>query len=241
MPPKNKKKTQESQPTSSKQDSSSSEKQWSDESFNDAELTMPQLKNMIITLATEVYNQENLQASERNIKPTKGIKSEIKQLVALEVKPFKEMLSNLQKDVTDLISTTQQLIRDSEALNNLQQGTDVSVEQIDDKVELLEDDFEKKIETVRKQPNEKDSTIKTMKIKIDEIEQRNNQTNLRIVGLQELEHEDVTSKIVSLARDKLKIQDTQANDFQDVRRMGPKNHKPNRDIVVMLCTHGTQH
>ncbi len=156
----------------------------------------------------------------------------MKHYVSQEVDGFKTILSKLQEDVAELISTTEQLKRESDALNNLQQCTEVSVEQLEETVEQQEENNEKSIELVQKHLREKEDTIKAMTLKIDALEQRNKQANLRIIGLEEEDEENITSKFIDLATHKLNIKNIQASDFEVITRMGTKNCKEDRDVMV---------
>ena len=106
------------------------------------------------------------------------------------------------------------------------------MQQLEENVEQLEINCESQLERVKKQLYEKEDTIKAMSMKIDELEQTNRRTNLRIVGLPEEEDEDVTSKVIDLTRDKLKMENIQQNDFEFIQRLGAKHCKPSRDVMV---------
>ncbi len=134
--------------------------------------------------------------------------------------------------MTELISTTKQLKGESDALNNLQQVTEVNVEQLEENIVRLEGNYESQLERVKKQLDEKEDVIKVIGMKIDELEQTNRSTNLRIVGLPEEEDEDVTSKVIDLTRDQLRIEHIRQSDFESIQRMGPKHYKQSRDVMV---------
>ena len=189
-------------------------------------LTEEQVENIIKKSMSQ--HVENIQRMQKEIRDLKSVNEKLtKENAAHGIDQLKTVLQKLQSDVTELIATTGQLGRESDALNNLQQSTEVSVETLEENVEELRVNNEEMTEKICKNTE----TFKAMNMKIDEIEQSTNRANLRIVGLQE-DQEDVFSKVITLAREKLKIENIQASDFEKISRMGTKDSKPVRDVMV---------
>ncbi len=159
-------------------------------------------------------------------------------LLGLEDKLEHKLPDSLQKieaGISSLKATTQQLTRESDALNNLQQGTEVSMELLEDKVQQLEETQQTRTAWLDKYLNEKSDAVNCMQLKIDNIEQQNKKNHLRIVGIPEEDGEDTTNKIIELAREKLKIRTAQVSDFEDVQMLGPRDYKANRDVLVVCA------
>ena len=147
---------------------------------------------------------------------------------------LEKQVESHNQDVVELLATAQQLSRESDALNNLQQSTEVTIDQLDEKVQQLEEKQQSRDVYLRENPE----IISDMQLKIDDLEQCNKKNHLRIVGLVEEDGEDIIQKVVDLAKEKLNIMSAKASDFEDIQRMGPKDYKPNRDVLV-ICTNST--
>ena len=142
---------------------------------------------------------------------------------------FKEIISKMQDEINYLKAADVKQTDDLESLNNLQQASEVSVEQLQVQVDNIEEEMVKKVD-IMTFDNKENSLEMTMKI--DELEQQTKLKNLRIFGLEEKEGEDSNQTIIDFAKKHLNIviKETEI----EARRMGRTdalNNKP-RDILV---------
>ena len=147
-------------------------------------------------------------------------------------------LNNLHKDFSDVKSTIDKLSEDSDALNNLQQAAEFQVEQLQERLDNVEEKNNLSIQKLYKQIETKDEVMRKVQEKTDELEQFHKMNNIRIAGQEEEDGEDVQSKVINLAKKmKLKLEST---DIQDVRRMGPRKENKTRDILVRFVSSKTR-
>ncbi len=112
------------------------------------------------------------------------------------------------------------------------------VEQLQERFNNVEEKNIISIQKLYKQMETKDEVMKKVQEKTDELEQFHKMNNIRIAGLEEEDDEDVQSKVINLAKKmKLKLEST---DILDVRRMGPRNEKKTRDILVRFTSSNTR-
>ncbi len=149
-----------------------------------------------------------------------------------------DAVKNIQQDITDLKSTSIKLTKDSDVLNNLQQATEIQVEQLQAKFEHFEEENRNSIGKMYQQLEAKAESINIIQEKTDELEQINKMSNIRIASLKEEEGEDVQSKVINLA-EKMKIR-LRPTDIREVRRMGPVNENKTRDILVKFTSRRTR-
>ncbi len=146
--------------------------------------------------------------------------SKAEEILKPQVSQLEKSLVNIQNEVQILRTSNEKVINDVDSLNNLQQVAEVSLEQMQETMESLE----QKIETnLNNQP---------VQNKLDEVEQQSKLNNLRIFGLKEEEGEDVTKTIIDFANKDLKVK-IQPNEIE-AKRMGsiqPMSLKP-RDILI---------
>ncbi len=79
--------------------------------------------------------------------------------------------------------------------------------------------------------DESEEALKLIDQRVDCLEQENKATNIRILGIEEEEGEDLKSKVTSLMRDTLHVSNIGAEDITDIGRMGKKRDKV-RDILI---------
>ncbi len=143
-------------------------------------------------------------------------------------------VNNLQKDFSDVKSTIDKLTKDSDALNNLQQAAEFQVEQLQERLDNVEEKNNFSIQKLYKQIETKDEVIRKVQEKNDELEQIHKLNNLRIAGLEEDDGEDVQCKVITLAK-KMKLA-LESTDITDARRMGPRKENKTRDILVRFSS-----
>ena len=158
----------------------------------------------------------------------------------IEAKLKRDMLPKLKSDVeTKLkLDIDSRLKSDIEAKlktkleAKLKSDIASTTDELQNKVDELEND--QYIET-RKMQNlleEKDTYIRLMMKKIDQLEQLTKANNIRIAGMKEEEGEDIRAKVIGVVRDRLKICDIKLEDIKEVGRMGKPNETMKRDVLV---------
>ncbi len=160
------------------------------------------------------------------------IKEGIENFVSKFKSQFEDQLSQLQSDIENLKLTVDHLTKENETLNNLQQASDCAVEQLQDRVNDLEESSHITSSRLHRQLEEKDDHIRIMMKKIDQLEQGTKSNNIRIAGMIEEDEEDIRSKVMSLMKDQLKIRNMKVEDIKDVGRMGKKRQDKTRDVIV---------
>ncbi len=174
------------------------------------------LKNKLETLENEI---SNLKSAEVKL----SSKAELEQVMMPQLKVIQEETEQIRANCTKIAN-------DLDSLNNLQQATEISIEELQSQLVSLEDD-------VGKSSGEQLVTqdkIKGMEEKVDTLEQQSRMNNLKIFGLDETEGEDVIGKVIKFAKECMKILicPTDIN----ATRMGarrPSSMKP-RDILVQF-------
>ncbi len=140
-------------------------------------------------------------------------------IVSKSISHLNEALNKLQQEVSDLKSNIDKVTQDNESLNNLQQISEAVIEQLQERCESFEEDNSRLLQQFYKCRDEKNEIINVMQKKIDDLEQNNKMSNLRIAGLEEEEDEDIQDKVINQAK-KLKTK-LEPKDIADARRMGP--------------------
>ena len=197
----------------------------------------------------------------RSRKAHKGCQTDYFELFERRLCDLENEISQLKEVITDLKSTNENLRRDNEhdeAINNLKHETEAQLKQLSNVIqsELYEELGEMKstmsqlvnetdalnnlqqrtevdIEQLQlnKQLEEKEWTLKSIEERVDDLEQNSKSANIRIFGIDEEEGEDLKSKVTNLLKHKLQVKTIQPEDIRDVGRMGKKKHKI-RDILV---------
>ncbi len=159
---------------------------------------------------------------------------QVENILAKSVSHLENEIKRLQTEVSDLKSTSNKLINDSDALNNLQQASETQAEQFRERFDSFEEENNAAIQSICKQFNSqmeaRAEIINRTMVKTDELEQIHKMNNLRIAGLDEEDGEDIESKVINLAQKmKLKLKST---DIEEARRMGPVKENKKRDVLV---------
>ncbi len=98
---------------------------------------------------------------------------------------------------------------------------------------------QKQIKTVSKlhqQLIDQTSDLTLTKGNVDNLEQRNKENNIRIVGLKEEEGENVKDQVIRFAKNKLQVQNISHEDIKDICRMGRKIPGKSRDVKVSFTS-----
>ncbi len=135
----------------------------------------------------------------------------------------------IQEEVRQLRISSDKNETDLNSLNDLQQSTEVLVEQLDERADSIEEETEEKITNLK---NRFETNNKEMEAKLDDVEQQTKLQNLRFFGLEEEEGEDPTRKVTDFVQRQLNIQ-IKSTDIQASRvgKLHPMKSKP-RDILV---------
>ncbi len=107
-----------------------------------------------------------------------------------------------------------------------------TTEELQSKVDVLENECYIDSMKVQNQLNEKDIHIRLMMEKIDQLEQCTKAKNIRIAGMKEEEGEDIRRKVIDLARRQLEIENIEIKDIKEAGRMGKQNQTKTRDVLV---------
>ena len=145
---------------------------------------------------------------------------------------IEDRISKLKTEITDLKSEVEILSDENVSLKKLCQGSEDTIEQLKKKVEDLEETNSYATSRLHSQLEEKDSFIRIMMEKIDQLEQGTKANNIKISGVKEEEGEDITAKVVDIVRDQLKVHNMNSDDIKDAGRMGKKTETNTRDILV---------
>ena len=165
-----------------------------------------------------------------------GEKWVVKKIKEVFTTMFDDQVRSLQNEISDLKSTVVQLENDKNTLNDLQQVTDTALEQLQDKFDSFQQMHQRTITHLYKKIDDQGEHQKEMKCKIDNLEQSSRKNNIRIVGLQEEENEDIKGKVITLARSKMRIQNIHHEDIEDICRLGRKHQGKTRDIRVTFTS-----
>ncbi len=139
-------------------------------------------------------------------------------------------MKKLQKEIEDLKSTVSLLVSGTEALNNLQQRSEVDIEVLQSTVESMEEIQDKTSTEVTKQFEASNEALNSIEDRIDDLEQENKSNNIRIFGMDEEDDEDLKTNVISLVTNRLQVH-MEPEDIKDIGRMGKKRDKV-RDILI---------
>ena len=107
-----------------------------------------------------------------------------------------------------------------------------TTEELQGRVDDLENEHYLDSIRLKRQLDEKDTHIRIIMKKIDELEQYTKASNIKIVGMKEEDGEDIITKVVNLARVQLKIQNIEVEDIKEAGKMGKVIQSKTRDVLV---------
>ncbi len=148
-----------------------------------------------------------------------------------QIKHYDDLISKLQKEIEDLKSTVNLLVSGTDALNNLQQRSDADIELLQDSVESIEENQIKASTDFNMKFEENEDALKLIDQRVDCLEQDSKASNIRILGIDEEDGEDLKTKVMNLAQNTLHVTNIGSDDITDIGRMGKKRDKV-RDILV---------
>ncbi len=176
------------------------------------------------------------------------INTEVERLVTIKTSELKLQVSKLEKEIKDLKSEYIQLAGSVDSLNNLQQSTEVSLEQLEGTVESISSDDIEKLSELQQRTYSKLCTVEddnqsaqdNMKVKVDQLEQDSKEKNLRLVGIQEEENENLKSKVVEVLNNKMNLKHITTRNIDDAYRMGKQKSTGPRDIILKFLERSTK-
>ncbi len=181
-----------------------------------------QVENIVNQRAEKIEDElKKLQANQTPSKPLEQFDSKLQEL--------RGFVQKLQEEVRQLRINSDKIETDLNSLNNLQQSTEILVEQLDGRADSIEEETEQKITSLN---SRFETNNQEMGAKLDDVEQQSKLCNLRFFGLEEEEGEDPTRKVTDFVQRQLNIQ-IKPTEIQ-ASRVGkpyPMNSKP-RDILV---------
>ncbi len=155
---------------------------------------------------------------------------QVETIISKRITHYDDHITKLQKEIEDLKSTVGLLVSGTDALNNLQQRSEVDIEQLQGIVETIEENQDKTSTEVNKKFEESEETLKSIEDRIDDLEQENKANNIRVFGMEEQEDEDLKTKVITLVKNRLQVH-IETDDIKDIGRMGKKRDKV-RDILI---------
>ena len=205
-------KTKKPEPSSSKAQSnpekqcpSDKDTKWSDAGFNESELTLSQLKNMITTLATQVYNQQK-----------EAIKAEVDE----------EVEARLYDQSNDVEETVEELRKEVELMREENESLKKENTNLRRRTERLEFDLSNQNKKLRDMKICSDAVEQQLYQKDLQIvgipEASDNQGS---------EDEVDIKTIVKLVQDKMDI-NLKPADIEKINRLGKRKSDRKRDIVI---------
>ncbi len=208
-------KARKPEPSSSKA-TSSPEKQksqadrdtmWSDAGFNESELTLSQLKNMITTLATEVFNKQK-----------EAIKAEVDEEVEARLydqsEEFEQLVDQLKDDMKTLKEENESLKEENIRLKRRTDRLQFEISNKDNKIRELK----MSTDAIEQQLYERDLQI----VGIPEIPtEQSIDDNV----------ENELKSVVKLVHEKMNI-NLKPSDIENIHRMGKRKSDKTRDLVI---------
>ncbi len=155
---------------------------------------------------------------------------QVETIISKRYAHYDDVIAKLQKEIEDLKSTVSLLVSGTEALNNLQQRSEVDIEQLQSSVESIEESQEKISTEANKQFEVSSIALNSLEDRVEDLEQENKSNNLRIFGMDEEEGEDLKTTVISLVRNRLEMS-MDPEDIKDIGRMGKKRDKV-RDVLI---------
>ncbi len=121
-------------------------------------------------------------------------------------------------------------------LKKLQEEMAEKTKELENKISKLH----RALDGVNKDLGRKNDEIQLLKAHIDTIEQKQKETRVRIMGIDEESNENLHKKIVKIAKSKLAMKKLKEDDIQEVYRAGKKKENKTRDIVVQFTKKSTR-
>ncbi len=167
---------------------------WAEAGFNESELTMSQLRNMIRTLAEEEYKKKYEELKN-------DIEEEVEWRVTAQTEEMEETMENMKKEIAAIKEENKNMKKELSTAKEERDALKLENRKMNRKVERCE----YKLSCIKLKQ------LHNLKIKLDEVEQKFFERDVQIVGVpelpddQEYSEEKEIDKIVKLAKDKMKI------------------------------------
>ncbi len=158
----------------------------------------------------------------------------------IEGKVKRDILTKLQSDIEAKLKPDIEAAMKSDIEAKLKPSLEArlksdiafTTKELQHKVDDLENDHYFDSRKLQNQLEEKDTHIRLMMGKIDQLEQCTKANNIRLVGMKEEEGEDIRTKVVDLAQSQLKIHNIKVEDIKEAGRLGKQNQSKTRDVLV---------
>ncbi len=204
------------------------DKMWSEAGFNESELTMSQLRNMIRTLAEEEYKKKY-----EDLK--NDIEEEVEWRVTAQTEEMEETIDIMKKEIAEIKEENKSMKKEISTIKEERDALKLDNRKLNRKVERCE----YKLSCIKMKH------IQDLKVKLDEVEQKFFERDVQIVGVpelsedQEYSEENEIDKIVKLAKEKMNIT-IKANGIEKLHRLGKRKQDKPRDIVVRFRSNITR-
>ncbi len=195
------------------------DKMWAEAGFNESELTMSQLRNMIRTLAEEEYKKKYEELKN-------DIEEEVEWRVTAQTDEMEETIENMKEEISAIKEE-----------NKIMKKEISTVKEERDALKLENSKLGRKIERCEyKLSRIKTKQLHELKVKLDEVEQRFFERDVQLVGVPELpenqeNNEDEILKIVKIAKEKMNIS-IKDSAIEKIHRLGKRKPNKPRDVVV---------
>ncbi len=204
------------------------DKMWSEAGFNESELTMSQLQNMIRTLAEQEYKK-------KYEKLKNDIEEEVEWRVTAQTEEMEETIESMKKEITAIREENKIVKKELSAIKEESDALKLENRKLNRKVERCE----YKLSCLKLKH------LHNLKVKLDEVEQKFFERDIQLVGVPELPEDEEYSeekeidKIVKLAKEKMEIT-IKANSIEKLHRLGKRKQEKPRDIVVRFRSNTTR-
>ncbi len=183
------------------------DKMWSDAGFNESELTLSQLKNMITTLATEVYNKQKAELKAE-------VDEEVEARLYDQSNDVEQSVEELKDELESLKEENKSLKEDYTKLKRRTERLEFELSSKDKKIQALK----MCNDAIEQQLYERDLQL----VGVPEIP--NNQ-----VGNDDVEKDMKT--VIKLVHEKMNI-NIKPTDIENIHRLGKRKDNKTRDIVI---------
>ncbi len=154
------------------------------------------------------YFEDELKRLEVGLRATDNIKqleSEKREILGPRISQLEGFIEWLQEEIGHLKTRSEKLTNDLDSLNNLQQSTEVLVEQLDGRLDAIEEETGEEMADLNNRFATKDNH-QDMQVKVDDIEQQGKIKNLRFFGIEEQEDEDPTKRVIDFVQSHMNIE-----------------------------------
>ncbi len=155
------------------------------------------------------------------------IRVQAREVVRDILKQEREKNGTLQKNEGSEMASLKQEITDLKESNKQMQ---VKLEEYQSEIKKLK----WARDGINKELGRKTSQIEHLTQSLDSLEQKQNETRVRITGIAEEEDENLTKKILDLAKKKMGLKKLKDSDIVQIHRSGKKKSTKTRDVIVQF-------